>query len=209
MLLLAPHADDEVIGPGGVALLHRDLGDPVHVVILTDGAQGGDDPAAVLRERRRQESRAAAELLGAESIEFCGFPDGTRAREEDLGVVVPTLAALLDRLKPDVVYAPHPDETHADHHVTALALERALQSTRARPQCFGYEIWAALTPDVVVDVSEVFERKLELARCFPSQLGHTEILHFFGGLNAYRAVFLPKGARYGEAFCHLRPRSAE
>ena len=45
VLVFAPHADDEVFGCGGTLAFHTERGDPVRVVILTDGA--GGDPAGL------------------------------------------------------------------------------------------------------------------------------------------------------------------
>ena len=208
VVVLAPHPDDEWIGPGGTLLLHRGQGDRVHVVVVTDGASDGGamTPAArvALAARRAGESRVFALSIGA-TVELLGHPDGARAREEDLGVLVPQLVAILKREKPAVVYAPHRDEAHGDHHVVALAAARAVASCGVACELWGYEIWGTLTPDVVVDISAVMERKLALASCFSSQLEHTAITHCFGGLNAYRSAVLKKGARYGEAFCRMTP----
>ena len=40
ILVLAPHADDEVIGCGGTIAGHIQKNNPVKVVILTDSARG-------------------------------------------------------------------------------------------------------------------------------------------------------------------------
>ncbi len=212
VVVLAPHPDDEWIGPGGTLLLHRARGERVHVVVVTDGSSDGGACTAAERAarvaERAAESRAFAAAIGA-TIELLGHPDGRRAREEDLGVLVPQLAALLARERPGVVYAPHRDEVHGDHHVVAIAAARALARWQREAAAAGgartgelwaYEVWGTLAADVVVDVSPVMSRKLELARCFPSQLRHTAITHAFAGLNAWRSAFLPKGATHGEGF---------
>ena len=206
-LVVAPHPDDEIIGPGGTVLKHRAQGDSVLFVILTDGTQGdpdGEGNPATYHARREAESRQVAREVGAQ-VRFCGFPDGARAREEDLGAVVPELVQILHEFLPDVIYAPHEGEAHGDHHVAALAVRRALHECGRAIPCFGYEIWSPLVADVVVDISEQQEEKQRLVNLFVSQVMHTDISHHFLGLNAYRAVFLPKGARYGEAFCHMDP----
>ena len=206
VVVVAPHPDDELIGPGGTLLLHRELGDPLHVVLVTDGGNGGAaaTPAqrATLVATRAAESQAVAKRLRA-TLESYGFPDGARAREEDLGVLVPRLAATFARERPAVVYAPHRAELHGDHHVVALATQRALALSGWRAELFGYEVWGACAPDLVVDISATFAEKVELSRLYASQLGETAIAHCFGGLNAYRSAFLPKGARYGEGFVRL------
>ncbi len=37
VVIVAPHPDDETLGAGGAALLHRQAGDRVAVVVVTDG----------------------------------------------------------------------------------------------------------------------------------------------------------------------------
>ena len=204
-MVIAPHPDDEWIGPGGVVLQHHALGDPLRFVILTDGTQGDPDGAsdpATYRQRREQESRRAGAQIGAE-LDFWGFPDGARAREEDLGVVVPRIVEALTDWRADVVYCPHDAEAHSDHYVAAIAVRRALAAMQRPPRCFGYEVWSPLRATHVVDVSAQMQRKQAAARHFESQLLHTDVVHFFSGMNAYRAVYLAKGARYGEAFAEM------
>jgi LmbE family N-acetylglucosaminyl deacetylase len=207
-LVVAPHPDDEWIGPGGTLLLHRARGDRVHVVVVTDGASDGGakkpEDRVALAATRAAESRAFAKELGA-TIELLGHPDGGRAREEDLGALVPQLVAAIQRERPSVVYAPHRDEIHGDHHVVSIAVQRAVAKAGVACALLAYEVWGTLAADYVVDITGVMERKLALASCFPSQLRHTAIAHCFGGLNAYRSAFLAKGARYGEAFRRLLP----
>jgi LmbE family N-acetylglucosaminyl deacetylase len=66
VLVLAPHPDDEVLGCGGAIMSHVDAGDPVHVIILTNGGRQegvGDDPQLYMEQRKR-ESTDAAGILG-------------------------------------------------------------------------------------------------------------------------------------------------
>ena len=43
IVVLAPHMDDEVIGPGGTIALHRQAGATVTHVFLTDGLGSGPE----------------------------------------------------------------------------------------------------------------------------------------------------------------------
>lgn len=207
VLVLAPHPDDETIGPGGALLHHADRGDPIDVVIVTAGTSG--DPTGTADPHdyaalRQGEARAAAAVLGVTRLDFWGYPDNFQVNENDLAMVVPRVVELLEQRRPAVVYAPHLHDQHSDHHVVAVMLMRALAASRHQPPAFGYEVWSACQAELVVDVSAHYERKLAALACYPSQLAHTDIARFISGLNAYRAVFLDKQARFGEAYVSLR-----
>ena len=67
VLVLAPHPDDEMIGPGGTVILALDAGCTVRVLNVTSG---GADAA-----RREGEARKVAERVGFEA-EFVGQAAG-------------------------------------------------------------------------------------------------------------------------------------
>jgi LmbE family N-acetylglucosaminyl deacetylase len=209
VLVVAPHPDDEAIGPGATLALHHRLGDPIGALFVTSGLHG-DRGARSPQEYvalRRAEAQAAAAVLGIGRTEFWDYPDGMVVTEADLGAVVERLADLLRRERPDVVYAPHAGETHSDHHFVALAVARArarLAGTGAAPdgapRVLGYEVWSPLEPDWAVDVASVYETKLRAIRCYASQLERNDIPRAVDGLNRFRAVLLPPGGRYAEVF---------
>ena len=209
VLVVAPHPDDEAIGPGATLVLHRRLGDPVEALFVTSGVHG--DNRGRMSESdyvalRRGEAQAAAQALGLGRTEFWDYPDGMVVTEGDLAAVVERLAGHIVVTRPDVVYAPHPGEQHSDHHFVAVAVQRAVAAARARvraPRVLGYEVWSPLQPDWAVDVGAVYEDKLAAIRCYRSQLELNDIPRAVDGLNRYRAVLLPPGGVYAEAFADL------
>lgn len=208
VLVLAPHPDDETIGPGGTVRLHAQLGDEVHALFLTAGTSGdptGREETRAYAARREAEARAAAKVLGIAALQFWGFPDNYRVNENDLGAILPRLKQAIEGFAPDVIYAPHVGDQHSDHFTTAVLTQRVLAQLARPPQAFGYEVWSASRATWIVDVSSVYATKMAALDCYPSQLEHTDIRRFVSGLNAYRAVFLDKGATYGEAFVALEP----
>lgn len=208
VLVLAPHPDDETIGPGGTLRLHAQLGDLVHTLFLTAGTSGdptGREDKAAYALRRQDEARAAAKVLGIAAQEFWGFPDNYRVNELDLDAILPRLKHAIEGFAPDVIYAPHLGDQHSDHFTTAVLTQRVLTQLARPPRAFGYEVWSASRATWIVDVSSVYATKMAALDCYPSQLEHTDIKRFVSGLNAYRAVFLDKGATYGEAFVALEP----
>jgi N-acetylglucosamine malate deacetylase 1 len=196
VLVLAAHPDDEALGCGGAVLTHRAAGDRVGVVFVTSGEGGLDTyPVDEARRIREAEATAAAAVLGFASVEFMRRPDGSLA--DDPSALASVVAPLLDSV--DLVYAPHPDEDHADH----AALGRAIAETADRAEAFGYEIWTPVArPDRTVDISAVMERKLEAVRCYRCQLEYWPYDRAVEGLNAYRGALF-EGVDYAEAFVSL------
>lgn len=201
VLVLAPHPDDESAGPGALLAAHAARGDDVSVVFATTGVhgdpEGARDPAAYVALRRR-EAEAACDVLGVGARVFWDYPDGMTVTEDDLSHVAALIGVLLRDGAPDVIYAPHPGECHADHHVLGLAALSAHAACASRAALYGYEVWSPLAaPDLVLDVTGTYPAKLRALRCYASQLAHTDVLGAIEGLNRYRAMLLPRAAPDG------------
>jgi len=203
VLVIAPHPDDESIGPGATLALHAELGDPIAALFVTSGVHGDSDrrhdPQEYVRVRQ-EEARAAAGVLGIGRTDFWGYPDSMVVTEGDLAGVAARLADVLAAERPDVIYAPHRGESHSDHHFVALAVERARKLAGGRGRVLGYEVWSPLDADVAVDVARTYARKLEAIRKYGSQLEKHDIPRAVDGLNRFRAVLLPPGGQWAEVF---------
>ena len=207
VLCFAPHPDDEAAGPGGTLVLHRQQGDPVRVVLATDGIAGDPDgkfDKATYGERRRAESRAAMAVLGVDDVAFWGLPDSCEITENDIETVAGLAAREIREFAPDLIYAPWEGEGHGDHWALSMSVQRALAMTEFRGLAYGYEIWNACVPDLIVDITAVVETKRESMRQYPSQLAYADYLHPIFGLNAHRSLLFARGSGYGEAFVYLR-----
>ncbi|MEO0649810.1 MAG: PIG-L deacetylase family protein [Planctomycetota bacterium] len=210
VLLLAPHPDDDLIGAGCTAARHVAQGDSVHVVVAYDGAAGtGADPEAQALPReefiglRQREARAGGAHLGLESYEFWGYPEGHEPGPPEFEHGVNQLLATLERLQPATLYCPWIGEHHIDHHVLAKVAREAIRRSGFSGDAWGYEVWTALVPTRVVDITDHFERKAAGLAEHRSQLAHTDLVHCIRGLNAHRSLYLPEGRTYAEAFAPL------
>jgi LmbE family N-acetylglucosaminyl deacetylase len=208
VLVIAPHPDDEAIGCGGAVCLHRRRGDPVHVVILTSGERYTKDaPAETNRCLRETEAEQAGRVLDVQGMEFLRLPD--LGLSEIIDRAADRLRPILDTRAPDVLYLPHPDESHPDHAAVLPIVRVALaglSSGSRLPELRGYEVWSPLTCyHWVEDVSAVMAQKLRAVRCYRSQLGLFRYDDAVRGLNRYRGI-LGGGCRYAEAFVALDPR---
>ncbi len=203
VLCLAPHPDDECIGPGGSLAMHRAQGDEVRVVIGTDG-QAGDpearfDPQTYV-ERRRAESRAGGRELGVTDIVFWGFRDSCVITDSDVETIALRIVQEIDSYRPTIMYGPWEGEGNSDHRALYCGFVRALDRCRFAGEALAYEIWNLMVPDVLHDVSSVIDQKERAIRCFESQLSYTDVLRPTLGLNASRSMIFNRGVGYGEAF---------
>lgn len=198
VLVFAPHPDDEVFGCGGALALLREQKIPVSVIIVTNGAAGGDGDSGNLTQIRSQESRTAATLLGLPEPVFWGHPDRSLAYGEKL---IESLTEAILSTDADLVFLPSPTELHPDHQVLAFAGAEALRRLGGDRRAAFYEINLPLPrPNLFVDISRVAEQKMAAMRCFPSQLEEQPYDARIEGLNRFRSYFLGAEVSHAEAF---------
>lgn len=195
VLVLAPHADDEVFGCGGALAAHVAAGIPVRVVVLTDGMAGGDAPSVVAE--REAESRAAAAVLGYPAPEFWRLPDRGLGYGEWL---VERLLTAIHETGADLVYAPSCFEIHPDHRALSMAAVEAVRRAGAGTRLAMYEVGVPLRPDTLVDITPYLPAKQEAMACFASQLARQRYDEQIASLNRYRAYTLPPAVQAAEAF---------
>lgn len=130
VLVIFPHADDEVITCGG--LLHRLARTGAHVtlVLLTKGEKGPNPThARDLKALRTQEARSVATLLRITTLTQEDFGDGRlREKEQELATY---LAALMAQEQPDLLITydlaglyGHPDHQACTEIITRLKQTR-------------------------------------------------------------------------------------
>jgi LmbE family N-acetylglucosaminyl deacetylase len=203
VLCFAPHPDDEVIGPGGALCLHRRQGDPVRVIVATDGTAGDPDrrfDPSTYRERRRAESRAGLAWLDVADVAFWGLPDNCVVRSEDIAGVTERAVAELVSFAPEVVYLPWEGEAHSDHRALHLTVVRSLARVGFTGHAFGYEVWTPMVPDRILDIRDVAEQKRRAIACYASQIAYVDYDHTIFGLHAHRSLQFNRGRGYCEGY---------
>ncbi|MHC4230563.1 MAG: PIG-L family deacetylase, partial [Planctomycetota bacterium] len=199
-LVLAPHPDDEVFGCGGVIMRHVEAGDPVHVIIVSDGGfqdiMSGVDKTVYV-QRRQEESVNAGRILGYGTPLFWGLADRDIEYGEKL---VRKIISAIDSTGATLVYAPSIFEVHPDHRALGMtAIEAVRRSNEAR-QIAMYEVGVPLRPNVLLDITDLIERKQAAMACFASQLDIREYDQHITALNRYRTYTLPKSVKAAEAY---------
>lgn len=166
VLVIAPHALDEVLGCAGVMALATNAGRQVHVLVLCGDGSGLDG-------KRRDAAAKAAILLGAAPPRFAGFPEN-KSDTVALGDIVSVIEKTSQELRSSTVYVSHGGNLNIDHQTAFRAAATALRPVPGSPvaEFFGYEIasstdWAPhgfgedFRPSRFVDIGAVIDRKLE------------------------------------------------
>lgn len=213
IIVVAPHADDEIIGCGATIAKHIQSGDEVTIIIATNAAIGApelfsDDQIKITRS----EAVAAHNFLGVRETVFLDFPAPALNAFPEFKISV-EISKTFQRIKPTHLYLPHPGDIHQDHK----AIYRA-SLVAARPQgehkisnIFCYETlseteWTpmhekAFVPNHFVNVTDVFSKKAEAMKFFGSQIKefpHSRSLEAFEALAMYRGSTV--GVERAEAF---------
>jgi N-acetylglucosamine malate deacetylase 1 len=194
---------------GRIQALEKARGDRVAAVFLTSGELGlkrlPREKAWAIREA---EAKRAAKILGIAKLEFLRLPDWTAADHIKEGARL--VASMLQRMQPEIIYVPHPLESHPDHKAALLILRTALRKVRpGERKLLGYEVWTPLSePDSVEDISKLMSRKLRALRAHASQLKEFDYVRAVRGLNEYRGVMMGR-CRFAEVFQTLSEKPGQ
>jgi len=144
--------------------------------------------------------------MGIEVASFWRLPD------RGLGQSVNLAMRLFEQLQSQsyqVVLAPSLNEVHPDHLALTRALIAAFEMCQAAgqplPYLVKYEVGAPIKPNLLLDISKVWPRKLQAMQCFTSQLQTQNYAKHIEALNTYRTYALPLDVSHAEAFYVLQP----
>lgn len=214
VLALGAHPDDVELNVGGSLLVARDQGLKTAILHMTSGEMGTRGTP----ETRRSEAEAAAAELGVEAMEILGLPDGhLEPNDEAKDAVIRAIR----RHRPRIVLAPWWEDLHPDHAATGETMRKVAFLAGLEKWDTGQEPWRPLrvmyymshTPfqaQVIVDISDVIERKQKAAACYVSQfhadesserstfISRPDFWHFWRARTSWWGHFI--GVMHGEGF---------
>ncbi|MFC4589617.1 PIG-L deacetylase family protein [Sphaerisporangium corydalis] len=210
LLVVSAHAGDFVWRAAGAIALAAERGDRVRVVCLSYGERGESAKAwregkklEEIKELRRAEAEAAATALGAE-IEFFDAGDYPLLETPEL---TDRLVHVYREFVPAVVLTHTLSDPYNGDHPAAARM--ALQA-RILAQAIGYDApgeplgappvfffephqseQCDFKPDVLLDITPVFERKERAMTCLPAQ---QHMWEYYTDLARRRGVQLRRNA---------------
>ncbi|WP_226529951.1 PIG-L deacetylase family protein [Metabacillus niabensis] len=206
VLVIAPHADDEVIGAGGSIVKHRRKNNPVHIVFITDGSNGrsrSESSEETINVRKKEVIRACKVL----DVEFSMLEAQDSQFVPDSCLINKLRKVILD-VKPDYIYIPHYRDKHRDHFYTNLLFYSACtddgffqNAGLLDVNVLAYEVWSPLEPNVFVNITNEYDIKQQAMEEYPSQLSLIPYIKMMSGINQYRVSLFPlPKTEYVEAF---------
>jgi len=206
ILIIAPHADDEVLGCGATMVKFAGSGDEVFVIIATNAAKGA--PELFSKESIatvRSEAEDAHRILGVKETIFMEFPAPALNAFPSYKISL-EFSKVFENYRPTHLFLPHPCDLHEDHNAIYRA---ALVS--ARPQGFhkisniycyetlAYASYELNKPQALLAL--LSSKKIEAMKCFESQMKKFPHSRSFEGITALatlRGVSI--GVERAEAF---------
>ncbi|MGD0883763.1 MAG: PIG-L deacetylase family protein [Thermodesulfovibrionales bacterium] len=185
VLVLAPHIDDDIIGAGGSLRKHVQLGNDVLTIYFAD-----------CTEERRREARAVSNIIGFNQLRFLEYRSKTLLEHPE---IADSLSAVISDYKPKIVYLPSLFDRHNDHLAINHYLSSLYEKYRYDFTVYAYEVWTALVPNVIVDITATMNEKKKALAQYASQLASQDWLDAAVSLNRYRAITSGAG-QYAEGF---------
>ncbi len=178
ILAIAAHPDDAELGCGGSLLLAVRRGLSVAIADMSAGEMSSRGTVA----SRQEESRNATRILGLKERRNLGLPDSKIG--ENSNYSLSALIQLIRETRPRIVLTPYWEDRHPDHEVTGRLVKEACffagvakvgDGEPYRPtRLFSYMLSYPFTPSFVLDISEVWNRKMEAIRAYQTQFESSE-----------------------------------
>jgi bacillithiol biosynthesis deacetylase BshB1 len=219
VLAFGAHPDDVELSCAGALLQEKKNGRKTGIIDLTQGELGTRGTA----ETRANEAEKAAAILKVNIRENLQMQDGFLQNDK---VHQLKIIQTLRKYQPEIILCNAPQDRHPDHGRTArlvsdaaflsglMKIETSVNGVLQQPwrpkYVFHYIQDRFLQPDFVVDITEVFETKLEAIKAYATQFHNPGVdgpqtyistPDFLDSI-IYRAKMLGKmiGVKYAEGF---------
>ena len=219
LLVLAVHPDDAELGCSGTIIKHIAQGKKVCIVDFTKGELGTRGTA----ETRAEESANASKIMGIHVRENIGIRDGFFKNDEAHQLEV---VKMIRKYQPEIVltnalYDRHPDHGRASDLANDAIFLSGLRKVETEIDSVLQQPWRPrltlqyiqdtyIKPDIIVDVTEQMEQKIEAIKAFKTQFdspGENEPQTYISTPAFLQSVIARAremgkniGAEYGEGF---------
>ena len=214
IMVVAPHADDELLGCGGALLRWANEGATIGWLLMTSMRHDGVWSESQVTNRQKEIADVCRGLsIKKDHFFSLGLPTSS-LDVQPMSDLVASISSVFAVFKPSQVLLPFPGDIHSDHRVAFEAASACTKWFRysSIKRVLAYETlsetdfsidprYRAFQPNVFVDISSYLDQKLSLLSIYESEMGSSP---FPRSEETVRALSVVRGSqagfRHAEAF---------
>jgi LmbE family N-acetylglucosaminyl deacetylase len=207
VLIVVAHRDDETLGAGGAISWHREKGDKVQVISMTDGVSARKVGGSL----EEKSSRTISSLRVAEFLDFSWRDSGSFPDNAMDTVPIPEVIRFIEKakseFKPEIVYTHFPFDLNIDHILTAKAVFTAFRPEpgEACRELLSFEVPSStdfgsflgtepFRPNFFVNLDRLLQKKLDALAMYGSEIREAPHVR---SLDAIRTLAMLRGSQIG------------
>ncbi len=212
VLVIAVHPDDETLGCGGTLLKHKSNSDEIHWLICTSLEE--EHPYYETREHEIKLVTSAYNFNSVYNLRL----NTMHVDEYNMSDLISRISNVINEVKPNIIYLPFKGDVHSDHR---KIFEASYSCTKSFRHPFIKKIYMMETlsetefapstkedsfiPNVFIDISEFFEKKIEIMKIFESEISEHPFPRSERNLRALATLRgATAGCEYAESFVLLK-----
>jgi len=212
VLVIAVHPDDETLGCGGTLFKHKKNGDSIHWLICTQ-----TDPKGDFFKKREQEIAEATKKYAFDTVNNLAL-ETTKVDEYTMSELIKKISKVIREIQPSILYLPFKGDVHSDHRkifeaaysctksfrypcIKKIYMMETLSETEFAPSTNE----DSFIPNTFVDISESFEKKIEVMKVFKSEIAEHPFPRSIRNIEALATLRgATAGCEYAESFVLLK-----
>lgn len=181
VLVISVHPDDETLGCGGTLLKHKNEGEKVFWLILTNMNDESVWGKQKILERQKEIDSVKSIYSFDKTIKL--DYDTTKLDKLPLGEITQKITKVVKEIQPEIIYLHNRSDVHTDHRISFDAIISATKSFNNTfiKKIYMYETISetdfapavqenAFIPNYYVDISEYIDKKIEIMNVFSSEI---------------------------------------
>ena len=116
ILVISPHPDDETLGCGGTILKHKDIGDKIYWLIISN-VNVKDEWNKDIVKKRQKEIKKVEEMYDFEKTFKLDYPTA-KLDTITMQEIIESISKVIFEIKPEIIYLPNRSDVHTDHQIT-------------------------------------------------------------------------------------------
>jgi N-acetylglucosamine malate deacetylase 1 len=130
ILILSPHADDEILGCGGTISKYSNEGYSIYVLVMTNANRGAPEIYSIKEINHiRKESKLANNFIGTKKLFFEDLP-ALNLNLYPIYKISNIIEKYISTIKPEIIFIPSINDIHEDHKVIFKAAKIATRMNK-------------------------------------------------------------------------------